>query len=141
MEAVSGVFFGLLVAVAMCAADSAPAKPTLVEFWHVGDGALSQKVADSVETALKQSPDFILSSGRLRVTWPVLRSIRIVPSQASFANKSSVSERGNNLPLTRFARVGIRSQPTAHSLSTVSGNTRPRVDESNFCHASNRLDR
>ena len=43
--------------------DPASIKPTLVEFWHVGDDGLSQKIADQVEAAFAQSPDFKLSGG------------------------------------------------------------------------------
>jgi hypothetical protein len=64
MKNIWRVFFGLLVAVATCGADSASAKPTLVEFWHTGDDVLSQRLAEKVETAFKRSPDFMLSSGK-----------------------------------------------------------------------------
>jgi hypothetical protein len=74
MKNASRVFLGLLMAVVPCAAESASAKPTLVEFSHVGNDALSKTLADKVETAFKQSPDFILTSerkpGTLVVTIP-----------------------------------------------------------------------
>lgn len=74
MKNLSHFLFGLVIAVATCAADSDSAKPALVEFWHVGDDGLSQKLADRVENAFKTSPDFILSSerkpGSLIVTIP-----------------------------------------------------------------------
>jgi len=49
--------------VTVCAAGADVAKPISVEFWHVGDDGLSQKLADRVESAFK-SRDFILGSGR-----------------------------------------------------------------------------
>src|SRR5882672_79133 len=64
MKSVSQAFFQLLMAVVPCAAGPPSAKPTLVELWHVGDDGLSQRLADQVETAFRQSPDLVLSSGR-----------------------------------------------------------------------------
>lgn len=51
-----------------------PITPVPVEFWHVGDDALSQKLAVAVETAFKRSPDFRLAvrgTGRTLVVWIV----------------------------------------------------------------------
>lgn len=48
------------------------ATPIPVEFWHVGDDALSQKLAVAVETAFRRSPDFRLTAigkGRTLVVW------------------------------------------------------------------------
>jgi hypothetical protein len=39
-------------------------KPIPVEFWHVGDDGLSERLADCTEKAFKQSTVFRLSSGR-----------------------------------------------------------------------------
>src|SRR5258708_4753018 len=41
-----------------------PTKKTLVEFWHSGDDALSQRLTVAVETAFERSPDFTPSSGK-----------------------------------------------------------------------------
>jgi hypothetical protein len=35
--------------------------PIPVEFWHVGDDALSQKLAETVERAIRRSPEFRLT--------------------------------------------------------------------------------
>jgi hypothetical protein len=35
-----------------------------VEFWHVGDDGLSEHLADTVEAAIKSSPDFELAHGQ-----------------------------------------------------------------------------
>ena len=39
-------------------------KPTPLEFWHVGDDALSQSLAQEVYTALAAAPDFVPSTGK-----------------------------------------------------------------------------
>jgi hypothetical protein len=44
------------------AAGPASTKPIVVEFSHVGDDGLSERLADQVETAFNQSPDFTLHS-------------------------------------------------------------------------------
>jgi hypothetical protein len=49
---------------AVCAAKADGAKPTLVEVWCVGDDGLTQRLRDTLENALKSSPDFSLSSGK-----------------------------------------------------------------------------
>ena len=53
----------LFVAAALCTARSSVAEPRPVEFWHVGDDGLSQRLADEVESAFKQSHIFRLSTG------------------------------------------------------------------------------
>jgi hypothetical protein len=50
--------------VALFAAQTASTKPTLVEFRHVGDDGLSERLADQIERAFRLSADFTLSSGR-----------------------------------------------------------------------------
>jgi hypothetical protein len=40
------------------------ARPTLVEFWHVGDDGLSQRLADRVESEFDRSPTFAVGSGK-----------------------------------------------------------------------------
>jgi len=47
------------------AAGAASPNPTPVEFWHVGDDGLSEKLADQVEAAFKRSSDFTLSSAKV----------------------------------------------------------------------------
>src|SRR5260370_18631148 len=42
----------------------AAAKPTLVEFWHVGDDGLSQRLAGRVESEFERSPNFAIGSGK-----------------------------------------------------------------------------
>jgi len=42
----------------------AAAKPTLVEFWHVGDDGLSQRLAERVESEFDRSPNFAIGSGK-----------------------------------------------------------------------------
>jgi hypothetical protein len=42
----------------------AAAKPTLVEFWHVGDDGLSQRLAERVESEFERSPNFAIGSGK-----------------------------------------------------------------------------
>ena len=42
----------------------AAAKPTLVEFWHVGDDVLSQRLAERVESEFERSPNFAIGSGK-----------------------------------------------------------------------------
>lgn len=44
--------------------DAASTKPRPVEFWHVGDDVLSERLADQTESFFKRSPNFTLSSGR-----------------------------------------------------------------------------
>lgn len=39
-------------------------KPQPLEFWHVGDDAVSQKLADAVYAALAAAPEFTPSSGK-----------------------------------------------------------------------------
>ena len=43
---------------------AASPKTTPVEFWHVGDDVLSERLADQTESLFKRSPNFTLSSGR-----------------------------------------------------------------------------
>ena len=43
---------------------TASAKPTLIEFWHVGDDGLSQRLAERVESELERSPNFAIGSGK-----------------------------------------------------------------------------
>jgi hypothetical protein len=40
------------------------AKPTVVEFWHVGDDGLSQRLAERVESQFERSPNFAIGSGK-----------------------------------------------------------------------------
>ena len=47
----------------MAAIGQTSAKRTLVEFWHVGDDALSQRLTVEVESEFERSPDFIPSRG------------------------------------------------------------------------------
>ena len=42
----------------------AAAKPTVVEFWHVGDDGLSQRLAERVESEFERSPNFAIGSGK-----------------------------------------------------------------------------
>lgn len=52
------------LAVAPSALGGASDKRTLVEFWHVGDDGLSQRLTVEVESAFERSPDFTPSSGK-----------------------------------------------------------------------------
>ena len=65
---IAAAFIGVTLS-ARCADRSAPIP---VEFWRVGDDALSQKFAVAVETAFRRSPDFrltALGTGRTLVVW------------------------------------------------------------------------
>jgi hypothetical protein len=65
---ISATFIGVTLS-AWCADRSAPIP---VEFWRVGDDALSQELAVAVETAFRRSPDFrltALGTGRTLVVW------------------------------------------------------------------------
>lgn len=53
-----------LSATATWAIGAASNKPTPIEFWHVGDDTLSERLAEQTEVLFMQSPDFTLSSGR-----------------------------------------------------------------------------
>jgi hypothetical protein len=97
MKSIWRAFLGLLVAVATCGADSASAKPTLVEFWHTGDDGLSQRLAETVETAFKRSPDFVLSSGKKPGTLVVT-----IPTNVDW---KQVSKRTRVLYRVEFASV------------------------------------
>lgn len=59
----------------------------LVEFWHVGDDGLSQRLADRVERVFKQSPDFILSSGKKPGTLVVLVPTNVIWQKGLLQNK------------------------------------------------------
>ncbi|MGO9269876.1 MAG: hypothetical protein ACLQOO_06450 [Terriglobia bacterium] len=59
----------------------------LVEFWHVGDDGLSQRLADRVERVFKQSPDFILSSGKKPGTLVVLVPTNVIWQKGLLRNK------------------------------------------------------
>jgi hypothetical protein len=52
-----------LIAVATLGVD-ASAPPTLSEVWRVGDDALTQRLADALESAFRALPNFSLSSGK-----------------------------------------------------------------------------
>lgn len=52
-----------LITVAMLGVD-ASAPPTLIEVWRGGDDALTQQLADALESAFRASPNFSLSSGK-----------------------------------------------------------------------------
>ncbi|MFL6301409.1 MAG: hypothetical protein ACJ71N_12470 [Terriglobales bacterium] len=65
---VSVIIAALFLFVTVCIADANVIKPIPVELWHVGDDALSQRLAEKVESAFKRSPDFVLSSGRKQGT-------------------------------------------------------------------------
>lgn len=39
-------------------------KPQPLEFWHLGDDVLSQKLAQAIYTALAEAEDFVPSSGK-----------------------------------------------------------------------------
>ena len=45
-------------------AGAASANPTLVELWHVGDDALSERLADKLDSGFAGLADFMMSSGR-----------------------------------------------------------------------------
>ena len=51
------------IGLAVCRADQAYVKPTPVEVWRVGDDGLTTRLRDALESALRASPDFMLSSG------------------------------------------------------------------------------
>ena len=53
-----------ILAIACSAIGADSAKQTLVEFWHVRDDVLSERLADQVESAFQRSPDFTMSSGK-----------------------------------------------------------------------------
>ncbi len=63
----------LNLAVFFCGCRTNVSTPIPVEFWHTGDGALSQKLTVAVETAFRQSADFRLTpvdtGGRRLVVW------------------------------------------------------------------------
>jgi hypothetical protein len=63
----------------------AAAKPTLVEFWHVGDDGLSERLAERVESEFERSPSFAISSGKkpgtLVVTIPTNVEWKLVGKQ------------------------------------------------------------
>lgn len=71
------------IVVFLASALTAPAKRTLVEYWHVGDDALSQRLTIEVETAFEHSPDFTPSSGKKPGTLIVT-----VPDNVGWAKKS-----------------------------------------------------
>jgi len=52
-----------LITVATLGMD-ASAAPTLIEVWRGGDDALTQRLADALESAFRVSPNFSLSSGK-----------------------------------------------------------------------------
>jgi hypothetical protein len=56
----------VLLAGASARGQGAPAEkpPTPLEFWHVGDDALSERLADEVDTALAHSAEFVPSRGK-----------------------------------------------------------------------------
>ena len=64
------VFAHLLIGIAAFMATTtwaigvASTKSTPIEFWHVGDDALSERLAEQTESLLMRSSDFKLSSGR-----------------------------------------------------------------------------
>jgi hypothetical protein len=81
---------------------AASAKPTLVEFWHVGDDALSEKLADRIEAAFNRSPDFTLSSGRKSGTLVVR-----IPTNVVW--KRQISKRGRALYTVEFSSTDGRN--------------------------------
>ena len=73
----------VFLANALTAIDDTPAKRTLVEYRHVGDDALSQRLTIEVETAFEHSPNFTPSSGKKPGTLIVT-----VPDNVGWAKKS-----------------------------------------------------
>lgn len=65
------VCFSLVVFFCGCATNVST--PIAVEFWHMGDDALSQRLTVAVETAFRRSADFRLApidtGGRRLVVW------------------------------------------------------------------------
>ena len=48
----------------LCSGATNSVYSALVEFWHVGDDVLSERLAEQVENAFQQSPYFTISSGK-----------------------------------------------------------------------------
>jgi hypothetical protein len=53
-----------ILAISCGAIGAGSAGRTLLDFWHVGDDALSIRLAERVEGAFLRSPDFTMSSGK-----------------------------------------------------------------------------
>jgi hypothetical protein len=78
------------------------AKRTLVEFWHVGDDGLSQRLRDEVESAFQRSSDFTSSSGKKPGTLVVY-----IFRTTSAGRKSSAGQRRFTPWSTHLRRVII----------------------------------
>jgi hypothetical protein len=60
----SVLVLSVCLAVAFGGQGETPVKRTPVEFWHVGDDGLSERLADAVDKAFERSSDFTPSSGK-----------------------------------------------------------------------------
>ncbi|MGI8841590.1 MAG: hypothetical protein ACR2F8_12540 [Caulobacteraceae bacterium] len=98
MMPLRNLFVGMMGAGLMLGTQPALAK-TPVEFWHVGDDGLSERLADAIEAAIAASPDFELSpsgAGIIKIEIPTNVSWKKVGNRERVDFQIQTTRRGQS---------------------------------------------